>query len=135
MWVKQRRIWNYATLTLMQPLINIYVATVGAFPPMALVVIAALAVIIGDYAAKVWSTGGSPQYLLFAFLGYLLSAFFYIPSLLKEGLIITSVVWSILSISGFLVVGYVIFKEPLSTLQMFAVALGVCSIFLLMVFE
>jgi multidrug transporter EmrE-like cation transporter len=86
---------------------------------------------LGDTFAKYWSL--NPRWSIFigAMLGYLASGFFYIPSLLREGLVITSVIWSLISIIGFLFVGLVLFKEHLTPVQWIAVALGIVSLLIL----
>jgi len=61
-----------------------------------------------------------------------MSAFFYIPSLLKEGLIVTSIFWDLLSVIGFLIIGLVIFKESLNPWQAVGAALGVIAIVVLL---
>jgi len=102
---------------------------------MGLIVFAAAAVITGDYFAKAWSVNGSGIYLLFAFFGYFFSGFFYIPTLLREGLIVTSVTWLVLSTAGFLIIGALVFKETLSPVQIFAIILGILSISILSLYH
>ena len=112
-------------------MINAYIALLGAVPVTGLIVLAALSVIAGDYAAKMWSVNGSGLYLVIALTGYFFSGFFYIPTLLREGLIVTSVVWLVLSTAGFLIIGALIFKESLSSIQIIAIFLGIVSILIL----
>jgi multidrug transporter EmrE-like cation transporter len=104
-------------------------------PVMGLILLAAASVIFGDYSAKYWSVHYDGKYLLFALVGYFLSGFFYTPTLLRDGLIITSVIWCLLSTIGFVVIGLVIFKETLSVPQVVAVTLGVISILMLTAFD
>lgn len=101
------------------------------FPVFVLVLCSAGGVILGDYAAKSWSITHNGSSLLMAWFGYFLSGFFYVPTLLREGLIVTSVLWVLLSTLGYLTIGFLIFKESLSVVQLFAVALGIISIFVL----
>jgi multidrug transporter EmrE-like cation transporter len=112
-------------------MLSLYVDTLSRVPALGLVLLAAVSVILGDYGAKAWSEEGRGLYLAMGFIGYFFSAFFYIPSLLKEDLIITSVLWVLLSTIGFLVIGAVIFKEVLSPVQIGAVVLGIVSICIL----
>lgn len=100
-------------------------------PVGVLLALSAISVIFGDYFAKVFSTNQKPIFYILAIIGYLGSGFFYIPTLFKEGLVITSIIWSILSTAGFLVIGLLIFKEHLNLLQTAGVALGFASILLL----
>jgi len=63
--------------------------------------------------------------------GLAFSGFFFIPTLLREGLVVTSVIWSILSIIGFLAVGILIFKETLTILQIVGVIFGILALIIL----
>jgi len=100
-----------------------------------LIALSACGVVLGDYSAKTWSIDREPLWLIFAFLGYFFSAFFYIPSLLKEGLVVTSLLWDLLSIIGFLFIGIVIFKENLTALQVVGAVLGTVALIILSVGE
>jgi multidrug transporter EmrE-like cation transporter len=93
-----------------------------------LLALSSASVIVGDAFAKSWSVHQRGWMLAFAFAGYLGSALFYIPSLLKEGLIVTSVIWSLVSTIGFLVIGLLFFHETMSRWQAVAVVLGVLSL-------
>ncbi len=98
-------------------------------------VLGAAAVVGGDYFAKRWSIDRRAYLFWIAVAFYLLGAQFYLPSLLKEGLVITSLVWSLLSTIGFLFVGLVVFKETLTGLQMVGVGLGLVAMVILAVGE
>ena len=100
----------------------------ASFSPWLLVTLAAISVILGDVFAKYWSQNQRMLYYVLGLIFYLLSGFFYIPSLLKEGLVVTSTLWSLLGIIGFLVIGLVFFKEPLTLLQGIGVAFGAVSL-------
>jgi multidrug transporter EmrE-like cation transporter len=117
----------------MTGLINAYLSFLGSVPVLGLILMAAVSVSVGDYAAKAWSLNHSQRewYLLLAFAGYFFSGFFYIPTLLRDSLIITSVLWVLLSAVGFLVIGIVIFKETLSLPQTIGVILGIISVLVL----
>jgi len=104
-------------------------------PMYALIVLSACGVILGDYSAKTWSVNHSPLWLALAFVGYLASAFFYIPLLLKDGLVVTSLLWDLLSVAGFLAIGLVIFKEDLTPLQTAGAAFGVVALVILSIGE
>jgi len=100
--------------------------------PLALLFgISALFVGAGDYLAKRWSL--EPGWgLLFATLGcYLSSSFFYLQTLLRKGLVVSSIIWSIASIVAFLFVGLVVFHETLSNVQLAGVITGIISVLLL----
>lgn len=108
-----------------------YIALLSKLPVFALVLLASASVIAGDYFAKTWSIEQRPVLGFLALLGYFGSGFFYLPTLLREGLVITSVLWSLVSIIGFLVIGLVIFKESLDTLQTVGVVFGVVALIIL----
>jgi multidrug transporter EmrE-like cation transporter len=119
----------------MPELINFYTQTLSKIPVLVLIILAALSVTLGDYSAKAWSINHKGAFLFFAFAGYFFSGFFYIPTLLKQGLIITSVLWGVLSTIGFLIIGFLIFKEQLTPVQVIAATLGIISILLFNFFE
>lgn len=100
-----------------------------------LILLAAASVIFGDFAAKLWSTNHNNNWYAIALVGYFLSGVFYIPTLLREGLVITSILWSVLSIIGFLAIGLIIFRESVSNLQILGILLGVVSIVILTMVE
>ena len=110
---------------------NFLVAFLSKFPIFLLLILSALSVTIGDAFAKYWSLHTKNIFYVLAILGYLGSSIFYIPTLLKEGLVITSVTWSIMSTAGFLIVGLLIFKEALTTIQIVGVLFGVVSLVML----
>ncbi|MEK7547031.1 MAG: SMR family transporter [Patescibacteria group bacterium] len=101
------------------------------FPVWTLLCFAAISVVTGDVLAKYWSTNTKPVFYFAALTAYAFSGFFYIPTLLREGLVVTSIIWSILSIVGFLVVGILIFKETLTPLQIVGIILGIIALIIL----
>lgn len=112
-----------------------FLAITSQFPVWLLISLSASGVILGDLSGKYWSTNQQPVFFLLAVLGYALSTFFYLPVLLREGLVITSLLWSLLSIVGFVFIGLVIFKETLTPLQIFGVVLGVIALVILSISE
>lgn len=80
---------------------------------------------------KLWSVNHKNSFFLLAIFGYLWSGFFYLPALLKKGLVISSVIWSVVYIIGFLVIGLLIFKEPLNVRQIIGIVFGVAAVLLL----
>ncbi|KKT43473.1 MAG: drug resistance protein [Candidatus Wolfebacteria bacterium GW2011_GWE2_44_13] len=110
---------------------QLYLAILAKFPVGVLLTLAAGSVIVGDYFGKLWSTQQRPLFLVIAFLGYFGSGFFYLPTLLREGLLVTSIIWSLLSIVGFMVIGLLIFKETLTGIQAVGVGFGVISLVIL----
>lgn len=87
--------------------------------------------ITGDYFAKYWSINQKTIFFIISFSVYAIAGIFYIPTLLREGLVITSIIWSVLCAAGFIVVGLLIFKESLSVFQTIGIVLGVLSIIIL----
>ncbi|OGY66674.1 MAG: hypothetical protein A3A04_01565 [Candidatus Harrisonbacteria bacterium RIFCSPLOWO2_01_FULL_40_28] len=96
-----------------------------------LLILSSFSVILGDLFAKYWSENTRPLFFGIAILGYLFSGLFYIPTLLREGLVITSTIWTLISNIGFVVIGLLIFKESLNTLQIIGVTLGFISLIIL----
>lgn len=100
--------------------------------PLALaLLLSAVGTVGGDYLAKSWSLNLKTNYFILALVFYFAAGLFYAPTLLKEKLVITSVIWSVLSIIGFLFVGLVIFRETLTSIQILGVVLGVLSLIIL----
>lgn len=110
---------------------NIFTDLLPRLPVYFLLVISAAAVTIGDYFAKKWSLDQKNIFIALAIFNYFLASCFYIPTLLKEGLVVTTVIWILLSTIGFLFVGVIIFKEPLSITHYIGVAIGIIAIFIL----
>jgi multidrug transporter EmrE-like cation transporter len=90
--------------------------------------IAAFATIIGDLFAKYWSLHRKPTLLGLALLGYFIGSVFYIPSLLREGLVVTSIIWTLVATLGFILLGLLLFKEHLVPLQYVGVTLGTLAL-------
>jgi multidrug transporter EmrE-like cation transporter len=110
---------------------QIYIDLMSKIPVGALLLMSATGVILGDYFAKYWSQDPRPLWFVLTFVAYFFSPFFYVPTLLREGLVVTSVVWSILNIIGYLFIGLVIFRETLSGMQIIGVILGVMAFVML----
>lgn len=102
-------------------------------PVLLLLVLSATSVVVGDYFGKKWSIEQRSMWYAIAFLGYAGSSLFYLPTLLREGLVTTSIVWSLLSIIGFLFIGLVVFHEKLNGLQTIGVGFGVIALIILSV--
>lgn len=108
-----------------------YLALAAKIPVFILIIFAAASVITGDYFAKLWSVEQRSVLWVIAVIGYFFSGFFYIPTLLREGLVVTSILWSVLSIIGFLIIGLVILKEALNGIQVVGVVFGIISLTIL----
>lgn len=108
-----------------------YLAIMTKIPAWGLLSLSAMSVISGDYLAKLWSTNRNGWILLACLVAYSFSGVFYTPTLLRNGLVITSIIWSIVSAVGFLAIGLVIFKEQMSTAEGIGVAFGTVSLLIL----
>ena len=108
-----------------------YLALVAKFPVFVLIIFAVISVVTGDYFAKLWSINQRPIFFIAALIGYFGSGLFYTPTLVREGLVVTSVLWSVLAIIGFLVIGLIVFKEPITTIELVGVVFGIASLVIL----
>lgn len=111
-------------------MLNNYINLFANISVWVLIVASATFTILGDYFGKLWSINLHPIFFWLNVTFYTLSSLFFIPALLKEGLTITSVVWSLLSIIGFMFIGLVLFKEVLTVVQVVALIFGVISLIL-----
>ncbi len=109
------------------------ISVLTKLPVWLLLGLSAAGVITGDYFAKYWSVNQRLLFVVLAVAGYAVSSLFYIPTLLREGLIITSVIWVVLSTIGFLFIGLVLFHETLTAIQWLGAGLGIASLLILSV--
>jgi len=111
---------------------QIFLNLASKIPVLVLLCLGVAMVLIGDVFAKLWSIHPDKSlFFWFTVVAYGLSSFFYIPTLLREGLVITSILWSLLGFIGFLFIGLVVFRESLTHLQIAGVAIGLVSLVLL----
>ena len=115
------------SFNLMKFLLDIF----SKVPVTVLLLISALFVIAGDFFAKYWSVHRGWLLFVIAFITYSLSGFFYIPTLLREGLVVTALMWTLLATIGFVLIGLLIFKESLTPLQIIGVITGIISLMIL----
>ena len=87
-----------------------------------LLAFSALFTITGDYFGKVWSINQKPFTFLVALIFYAIGSIFFIPTLSKESLVITTAVWLLLVQLGNLGVGLLLFHEKIDTIQTFGIA-------------
>ncbi len=104
-------------------------------PVIVLLIISAIFVMIGDYFAKMWSIDRKYYYYILTLLFYYSGPIFYIPTLLRETLVITSLFWILFTTMGFLFVGIIMFKESFTINQMIGIVFGIISIIFLTVFK
>jgi multidrug transporter EmrE-like cation transporter len=110
---------------------NLYILLASKVPVIILILLAASSVIAGDFFAKYWSIHQRPLFLVLTFIFYFGSAFFYTPTLLREGLVITSMIWSLISFIGLIILGLLVFNETLTLIQTIGVVIGGISLILL----
>lgn len=91
----------------------------------------AASVVAGDYFAKRWSLDRGNALFWVAVFFYAVASQFYLPTLLRHGLIYTSIIWVVLSTIGFLLLGTLVFHEELGLRQWIGVTLGFLAILLL----
>lgn len=110
-----------------------YLKIASYIPVVVLILMGSLAVVAGDYFAKTWSLSRSGIWFALAVVAYGGSVFFYVPTLLREGLVLTSMLWNIFTGIGFLLIGLLVFRESLTVMQWIGVGLGFASLVLLRV--
>jgi drug/metabolite transporter (DMT)-like permease len=95
-----------------------------------LLIISTLGTLIGDIFGKLWIVKQKPLMWLLAVSIYSIGAISYIQSLKYEGLIITSIIWHILSIIGVFIIGIVFFDEKITLLQSLGIGFGLLALIL-----
>ncbi len=108
-----------------------YIELVSRFPILLLIFLAVICGVSGDIFAKYWSVDHKLSYFLLVLFFYAGSAFFFVPTLLRESLVVISVIWTIMNITGFLLVGLVMFKETLTYWQIMGVLIGIVAVVML----
>lgn len=111
----------------MQSLIDFF----GKFSVTLLLTFSGLCVIIGDIFAKGWSENRQPYLYFLALTSYFASSFLYLPTLLRKGLVVTTLAWMIFAVVGFLLVGVLMYKETFTPIQIAGVILGIVALILL----
>lgn len=105
-------------------------------PLWPLIILSSGFTILADILAKYWSINPEKTiWFAIASLIYCAGALVYMPTLLKESLIVTSVLWTLLSTGGFILAGLLIFGEKLSSLQLMGLIFGVISLVFFVVAE
>ena len=113
----------------MNPLVEL----LQKLPVIVLLLICAFWVAMGDYFAKSWSVNQKNSLYILAFLSYALVGIFYLSTLLKEGLAVTTVIYSLLSILISLFIGIIMFGETMSFVRLLGLILGLISLVILIV--
>ncbi len=97
-------------------------------PLFGLLIFSALFTISGDYFGKVWSINHNLITFLLAFVLYAIGGLLFIPTLAKESLVVTTIIWVLLAEFGNLAVGLLLFHEKIDFLQSFGIAFGFIAI-------
>jgi multidrug transporter EmrE-like cation transporter len=113
----------------MQTFLNFFFS----WPVYVYLLCSATSVVFGDYFAKLWSVSRHPWQIGLAIILYLFSGLFYFPSLLKEQLVVASIIYTFLSIVGFMFIGFVVFKETFNLTQIVGIIFGLVSLTILTV--
>ncbi|MEK7464769.1 MAG: hypothetical protein AAB617_03260 [Patescibacteria group bacterium] len=110
---------------------NALLAIFQKVPMIVLMLIGVLFVALGDFLGKSWSLQQKHLFYFLAILSYGAGNIFYLPTLLREGLVVTTIIWSILVILVSIFIGMVMFGETLSPLRSVGVIFGVVSLVIL----
>lgn len=102
-----------------------------SLPLFLLIFLSGLSLVVGDLLAKFWSENRQMTYFVGAIVAYVFYGLFFIPTLTKEGLIVSALAVILINIIGFVLIGLIIFKETLSIYQTAGLVLGTVAIFLL----
>jgi len=109
---------------------NLYLNLTSFIPVIFLLILSAMGIVLGDYFAKCWSENHEILYFFSALIGYFFAAVFYIPTLLREQLISAAIICGFLEAFGCLVIGFIIFKEKFSYIELAGIFFGVFSLIL-----
>lgn len=86
----------------------------------------------GEYFSKKWSLEPGVLVTLVAVLFYTLSSALWLPALLnKQQLAVTGMAWLALAMTSTVIIGVVIFREPVSVVQWIGIGLAAVAVILL----
>lgn len=100
-------------------------------PTWALLVLVAGCIVIGDTIIKYWTGNQKDWMVVVVLVFYTISGLLYFPTLLNENLTTATVIWSVLSLIGSVLVGLLIFRETVSLVQGVGIMLGILSVILI----
>lgn len=87
---------------------------------------------IGEYNSKEYANTLQWRYGAVAMFGYMVNAVCFLPAISKmNSLTVLGTIWNLGYVFVTLFLGLVIFKEPISTMQIVGLCFGVVSIILL----
>ena len=96
-----------------------------------LVIIVSLLEVVGDILFKEWTIKNNKYFLILGIIAYLVATTFWAFSLKFQNLSKAVVIFGVLTVIIGVLVGVLLYKEPLSTLNIIGVLLGLAAIFLL----
>lgn len=104
-------------------------------PVLLILVISAIVATGGEYSAKRWSMQPAWTPFLLAIGLYALTGTLFMLSLSNEKLLVAGIIFDILTQSSFLILGFFVFHERLSRLQLVGAAFGVLSLITFIIAE
>lgn len=105
-----------------------FLTLTAKIPLLLLISMSAIAAVAGEYIAKRWSLNPSPGQFASAVALYACAGALFIPCLLREQLIVVGLLYDILNNSSFLLLGFLVFHERLSRLQIVGACFGIVSL-------
>ncbi len=105
-----------------------FLTLTAKIPLLLLISMSAITAVAGEYTAKRWSLHPSPGQFAFAVVLYACAGALFLPCLLREQLIVVGLLYDILNNSSFLLLGFLVFHERLSPLQIIGACFGVVSL-------
>jgi drug/metabolite transporter (DMT)-like permease len=104
-------------------------------PALLILTISAIVATAGEYSAKRWSMQPTWTPFLLAILLYALTGTLFMLSLSSEKLLVAGMIFDILTQSSFLILGFFVFHERLTKLQLVGAAFGVMSLITFIIAE
>jgi len=87
---------------------------------------------IGEYSSKEYANTSVLRYGVIAIIGYTINAICFLPALTKmNSLTVLGTIWNLGYVFTTLFIGLIIFREPITTMQMMGLFTGIISIILL----
>lgn len=95
------------------------------------IVLIALLDLFAEYSGKLWSVGGKSVYLWLTVLGFGTAGFFFAQSLRYEGVAIANILWIALTAILVTLMGYFLFKEQLSVINLVGIGVVIVGVILI----
>ena len=96
-----------------------------------LVIVVSILEVAGDILFKEWTLKNNKYFLILGIIAYLVATTFWAFSLKFQNLSKAVVIFGVLTVIIGVLVGVFLYKEPLTTLNIIGVILGLAAIFLL----